>query len=252
MRVAVRAASWAGRLDSGCSATRCQRPSAASAAARSCSASLAALQPRAGRPGRDRCRRAAGPARPAGPAAARPSRSGRRPAAVPPRTRGCRRSAPRRPPAARLSSRQPSARSTSFEHGQCRTGLEDPAALLELGEHHRTQPVQPAAPRQLGRQLTGVAHHGRADQLDRQPDAEQAEPVEQVLPLQLGQRDQAWAGWRKRSAVSSSSSAASRGARASVFSRAYSASRSVAAAWASSPSTGSTIGHSRRIRGSAS
>ena len=69
--------------------------------------------------------------------------------------------------------------------------LEDLAALGELPQQHRPQPVQSAAPGQFRGQFGGRVHRVLPDQLDAQPHAEQPEPDEQVLAFELGDRDAA-------------------------------------------------------------
>ena len=144
---------------------------------------------RAGTPDRDRCRRAAGPARPACPGAS---------STTPERTASSSRTssnswvpAVSSSTAARSSAAcgPSSVRSTSTSTASADRALRIRLRCSNWREQHRPQPVQAAAAAQLGGQLARGPHDPGADQLDRQPDAEQPEPVQQVLPLQLGQRD---------------------------------------------------------------
>ena len=177
-----------------------------------------------------------------------PDRSGRA-AGAPPRTRACR--------ADLLELRRERGAvgaAAGSEHvaqdAQRRPGLQHPAALQELLQHDRRSRSSPLRSASAGASSAARRARSGADQRDGQPDAEQPEPVQQVGPLELGERGW-WVARRtgRRSAAARRSPARRRAA--SAASIANSASRSVVAAYASSPATGTTTGHSRRSRGSA-
>lgn len=130
-------------------------------------------------------------------------------------------------------------------------GLEQVAALGELGVEHRAQLVESGAAHQVVGQR-GRVLHTLADQRGPEPDAEQAEPLQQrdpgggVGPVEIGASN--------RSADSSSASTSPRGSAASSVSATYSSCRMVRAVSASSPATATTVWHSPaacRRRGSA-
>ena len=251
-RHATRAMTWAWRVVSGCSATSCQRRNASS-------------RPRRG-------------TRPAPADAGRPSRAERRV----PRSRRAVAPAPAPAPRTETESHAPQlvqgtyldegmraghdllgpraqvlgvTTTAGVEHGpqgrQRRSRLEDAAAPGELRAEHtmRGCSARCGAPaRQPARD--GVLGRSGADQVDREPDAEQAQPVDQVPPFDLGDGSRGSAR-TNRSAVSRVSWMSARGPRPT---RPAGGTRPPAASFPACPSrpaTGTTAEQSRRSRRSA-